>query len=114
MNTKNYEIIKDTSRTRYGELVRLFAYPELNSDAKLVLFFLLCEFNIDCHITYSSISAMLRLSEGKTKRAIDQLKRNGFISITRVRGEDTKKFGGCFWKITAIPHMFTSAEADEV
>ena len=108
MTSKNYEIIKDTNRTRYGELVRLFAYPDLSSDAKLVLIYLLGEFNIDPHITHSSISEALRLSGEKTQRAINQLKQTGFISITKVRKENTKELGGYFWKISAIPGAFTS------
>ena len=45
MNNKNYEIIVDKNSTRGADLSNLFAYPDLNSDAKLVLVFLLGEFN---------------------------------------------------------------------
>lgn len=118
MNNKNYEIIVDKNSTRGADLSNLFAYPDLNSDAKLVLVFLLGEFNyyyhMNDHITHSDISEMIHLSSGKTARAINQLKQKGFISISKVTNESTKKFGGYFWRISAIPGTFTSDESDEV
>lgn len=99
----NYVITRITQTGYTKQPNAILRDPELTSDAKVVIFFLLSLSN-GFHLTTKSIISTIHLSKGRAERAIELLQKTGYISISKVK--DGTKYGGYTWQIADVHGNF--------
>lgn len=77
--------------------------PNLTSDAKTVIYFLL-SLTKGFNLTNRSIAKTIHLSEPRVKRAIELLQKTGYLSIQKVR--NGKLYSGYHWLISGFPNTY--------